>query len=133
MSRGRAKELLSMDEFANSMKGIYTTSVNESTIDEAPQAYKSMEEIKRLITDTVDIVDKKKHIYNFKAKELIKGVQEIRQKKQELSSIIAKLLNNFEDETSVCISSVGFVRRESYDELGREIGKEYVVEVEIKL
>lgn len=67
MSRGRAKELLSMDEFANSMKGIYTTSVNESTIDEAPQAYKSMEEIKRLITDTVDIVDTIKPIYNFKA------------------------------------------------------------------
>ncbi len=60
-------------------------------------------------------------------------VQEIRQKKQELSTIISKLLNNFEDETGVCVSSVGFVRRASYDELGREIGKEYVVEVETKL
>lgn len=67
MSRAKAKELLSMDEFADSMNGIYTTSVNESTIDEAPQAYKSMEEIKNAITDTVDIIDTIKPIYNFKA------------------------------------------------------------------
>lgn len=60
-------------------------------------------------------------------------VQEIRQKKQELSSIIAKLLNNFEDETGVCVSSVGFVRCVSYDELGREIDKEYVVEAKVEL
>ena len=70
MSRSKAKEHLSMDEFADSMNGIYTTSVNESTIDEAPQAYKPMEEIITAITDTVDIVDIIKPIYNFKASEL---------------------------------------------------------------
>lgn len=67
MSRSKAKEMLSMDEFVNSMDGIFTTSVSTSTIDEAPQAYKSMEEIRTAITDTVEIIDTIKPIYNFKA------------------------------------------------------------------
>ncbi|HBG40254.1 MAG TPA: RNA-splicing ligase RtcB [Porphyromonadaceae bacterium] len=69
MSRSKAKELLSMDEFTKSMDGIFTTSVNASTLDEAPMAYKSMEEISSAITDTVDIIDKIKPVYNFKATE----------------------------------------------------------------
>lgn len=69
MSRSKAKEMLSMDEFINSMNGIFTTSVSTSTIDEAPQAYKSIEEIRSAITDTVDIIDTIKPIYNFKASE----------------------------------------------------------------
>lgn len=69
MSRNKAKEVLSMDEFTDSMSGIYTTSVSISTIDEAPQAYKSMEEIKSAIVETVDIVDNIKPVYNFKASE----------------------------------------------------------------
>jgi RNA-splicing ligase RtcB len=67
MSRSKAKEMLSMDEFVNSMDGIFTTSVSTSTIDEAPQAYKSMEDIRTAITDTVEIIDTIKPIYNFKA------------------------------------------------------------------
>lgn len=67
MSRSKAKEMLSMDEFVNSMNGIFTTSVSTATIDEAPQAYKPMEEIKAAITDTVEIIDTIKPIYNFKA------------------------------------------------------------------
>lgn len=69
MSRSKAKEMLSMDEFVNSMNGIFTTSVSTATIDEAPQAYKSIEEISSAITDTVDIIDTIKPIYNFKASE----------------------------------------------------------------
>ena len=46
---------------------------------------------------------------------------------------IAGLLNKFEDETGVQVSDVGFVRRVSYDELGREVCKMYVTEVEVKL
>lgn len=69
MSRSKAKEMLSMDEFVNSMNGIFTTSVSTATIDEAPQAYKSIEEIRSAITDTVDIIDTIKPIYNFKASE----------------------------------------------------------------
>jgi RNA-splicing ligase RtcB len=51
------------------MKNIYSTSVNKSTIDESPQAYKSMDEIISNIHDTVEIVDIIKPIYNFKAGE----------------------------------------------------------------
>lgn len=60
-------------------------------------------------------------------------VGEIKQKKHELNDKIAVLLNKFEDETGVQVSDVGFVRRVSYDELGREVDKLYVVEVEVKL
>lgn len=61
------------------------------------------------------------------------NVEEIKQKKQELGEKIAVLLNGFEDETGVQVSDVGFFRRVSYDELGREVGKEYVVEVKVEL
>lgn len=67
LSRAKAKEQITMDSFKDSMNGIYTTSVCESTLDEAPQAYKPMEEIISAIDDTVDIVDIIKPIYNFKA------------------------------------------------------------------
>ncbi len=67
MSRTKAKELLNMSEFENTMKDIYTTSVKESTLDEAPMAYKPMEEILKHINDTVEIIDIIKPIYNFKA------------------------------------------------------------------
>lgn len=60
-------------------------------------------------------------------------VEEVKQKKQELNDKIAVLLNEFENETGVQVSDVGFVRRVSYDELGREVCKMYVVEVEVKL
>jgi hypothetical protein len=60
-------------------------------------------------------------------------VEEIKQKKLELNDKIAGLLNEFEDETGVQISDVGFVRRVSYDELGREVGKEYIVETKVGL
>lgn len=69
MSRSKAKEQLSMEEYQTSMNGIYTTSVTLSTIDEAPQAYKPMEEIVRMVADTVEIDDIIKPVYNFKAAE----------------------------------------------------------------
>lgn len=68
MSRNRAKETLSMEEYRQQMHDIYSTSVCESTIDESPMAYKSAEEIESLIGDTVDVVKRIKPIYNFKAK-----------------------------------------------------------------
>lgn len=67
MSRGRAKDCISMDDYKESMKDVYTTCVNKSTVDESPFAYKPMEEIISNIGDTVDIVKKIKPIYNFKA------------------------------------------------------------------
>ena len=69
MSRMKAKEVFNMDEYRESMKDIYTTSVNEDTLDEAPFVYKPMQEIIDCIGDTVDIVDIIKPIYNFKASE----------------------------------------------------------------
>ncbi len=68
MSRSAAKKQLSMDEYRQQMHDIYSTSVCEATIDEAPMAYKSAEEIEELIGDTVDVVKRIKPIYNFKAK-----------------------------------------------------------------
>ena len=69
MSRSKAKELVSLKEFEDSMQGIFTTSVGQSTIDEAPMVYKPMAEIVENIADTVEIVKIIKPIYNFKASE----------------------------------------------------------------
>lgn len=69
MSRIQAKETFNLDEYKESMKNIYTTSVNENTIDEAPFVYKPMQEIIDNIGDTVDIIKIIKPIYNFKANE----------------------------------------------------------------
>lgn len=69
MSRSKAKENISMEDYKDSMNGIFTTSVNTSTIDESPQAYKPMDEIILAITDTVEVIDIIKPIYNFKASE----------------------------------------------------------------
>ena len=67
MSRTTAKKAINMEEYREAMKGIYTTSVNEATLDEAPQAYKSLEDIIDVIKETVDVIDVMKPIYNFKA------------------------------------------------------------------
>ena len=69
MSRSKAKENVSLEEYQESMKGIYTTSVSQSTIDESPMAYKPMDEILEHIKDTVEIVKIIKPVYNFKASE----------------------------------------------------------------
>lgn len=70
MSRKKAKETLTMQEFSDSMSGIYTTSVCEGTLDEAPMAYKPMQEIIECIEPTVEITDIIRPIYNFKASDL---------------------------------------------------------------
>ena len=67
MSRSKAKDTLSMDDFEESMKDVYTTSVMRSTLDEAPMAYKPIEEIIANVEDTVEIIDIIKPIYNYKA------------------------------------------------------------------
>lgn len=67
MSRTVAKESVSLDEFKESMNGIYTTSVNESTLDESPFAYKDISEIIDNTSETIEIIDIIKPIYNFKA------------------------------------------------------------------
>lgn len=69
MSRTKAKNELNLGEYKKVMEGVYTTSVNGNTLDEAPMAYKSQESIIDVIRESVDIIDVMKPIYNFKASE----------------------------------------------------------------
>lgn len=69
MSRAKARKTIKLNEFRQSMKGIYTTSVNEGTLDEAPMVYKPMEEITENIKDSVTIKRIIKPLYNFKAND----------------------------------------------------------------
>ena len=66
MGRGEARRSLSMEEYKDTMKDIYTTSVNQSTLDEAPMAYKNMDEIINNTEDTITIDKIIKPVYNFK-------------------------------------------------------------------
>ena len=67
LSRSKAKETLSMEEFEKEMENVYTTSVCRNTLDEAPMAYKETETIIDLIKDTCDILYLIKPIINIKA------------------------------------------------------------------
>lgn len=67
LSRSKAKEEVDLDDFKETMKGIYTSCVNYSTLDESPFVYKPADEIKENIQDTVEIISCIKPIYNFKA------------------------------------------------------------------
>ena len=69
MSRRAARDKLDMAEYREAMKGIYTTSVNAATLDEAPMAYKSLEDIIDVIRESVDVIEVLKPVYNFKAAE----------------------------------------------------------------
>ncbi|MBU2177580.1 MAG: RtcB family protein, partial [Gammaproteobacteria bacterium] len=67
LSRRKAKETLSMDEFTSEMEGIYTTTATRDTLDESPMAYKDYHKIVEAIAETVDIESMLKPVYNFKA------------------------------------------------------------------
>lgn len=69
MSRKKAMETLDMEAYKKTMAGIYTTSVNPATLDEAPMAYKSLSDIIDVIEASVDVIDIIKPVYNFKASE----------------------------------------------------------------
>lgn len=69
MSRAKAKAEVSLEEFEESMKGIYTTSVGRGTLDESPMAYKTISDILDNIGDTVEVSEIIKPVYNFKASE----------------------------------------------------------------
>ena len=69
MSRKEAFKRLSLDEYRKEMEGIYTTCVDRTTLDEAPMAYKGIDEIISHIGPTVDIVERITPVYNFKAAE----------------------------------------------------------------
>ena len=67
MSRSMAKNSIGLEEYQKAMEGIYTTSVNEYTLDEAPMAYKSLEDIIDVIEESVDVIEVLRPIFNYKA------------------------------------------------------------------
>ena len=67
MSRTEAKASLTLSAFQHTMKGVYSSTINQSTLDEAPFAYQPMENIIANIGESVDIVSKIKPLYNFKS------------------------------------------------------------------
>ena len=69
MSRKEAKNVLTLEEYKETMKGIYTTSINQKTLDEAPMAYKSLEDIIDSINESVNVIEVLKPVYNYKASE----------------------------------------------------------------
>lgn len=69
MSRTKARHTFTLDEYREVMKDVFTTSVSEATIDELPMAYKDKNDILSVISETVDIIDIIKPVYNFKASE----------------------------------------------------------------
>ena len=68
MSRAMAKELIDLDEYRSSMEGVYSTSVQNDTIDESPMAYKDPMEILAAIKDTVDVLYFVKPVINMKSR-----------------------------------------------------------------
>ena len=87
MSRKQAKENLNMDVYRKSMQGIYTTSVNEDTLDEAPMAYKSIEDILDVVQDSVEVLDILKPVYNFKASETVSWKKEEKDERSDCKKI----------------------------------------------
>ena len=69
MSRKNALDSLSLEEYRKEMKGIYSTCISEATLDEAPMAYKPIDEIISEIAPTVEIIGRIRPVYNFKAAE----------------------------------------------------------------
>ena len=67
LSRSKAKDLLSVEDFEETMKGIYSTSISQQTLDESPFAYKTMEEIIENTKETISVDAILKPLYNFKA------------------------------------------------------------------
>lgn len=66
LSRQQAKKMLDIEEYKKSMEGIYSTSISLDTLDEAPQAYKSVEDILDVVKETVDVIEVLKPVYNYK-------------------------------------------------------------------
>ena len=67
LSRTQAYEQIKMEDFEESMRGIYSESINDFTRDESPMVYKPAEEIIANIAETVTIDTIIRPIFNFKA------------------------------------------------------------------
>ena len=69
MSRADAFRVLNVNDFKKSMEGIYSSTVDEQTLDESPFVYKPIESILNNIKETVEVIEIIKPVYNFKSKE----------------------------------------------------------------
>ena len=69
LSRADARGSFTLSQYKREMKGVYTTCVSRETLDESPMAYKPMEDILAQIEPTVDVVERVRPVYNFKAGE----------------------------------------------------------------
>lgn len=69
MSRSEAKQQIDMEEFKDSMKGVYSSCVSKDTLDESPMAYKDHTEVEKYLSESVEILHRVKPVYNFKAGE----------------------------------------------------------------
>ena len=67
MKRGDAKNNFTVSEFKKTMKGIYSSCIGEGTLDEAPFMYRGIDDIKDVLSETVEINKVLRPIYNFKA------------------------------------------------------------------
>ena len=67
MSRTKARDVIEIEDYRKAMEGIYTTSVSTATLDEAPMAYKSLEDIIDVIEESVDVIEVLKPVFNYKA------------------------------------------------------------------
>lgn len=67
MSRSKARKTIDVEEFRAQMAGVFTTTANEETVDEAPDAYKPAQEIVDALGPTVEIAERLHPAYNFKA------------------------------------------------------------------
>ena len=100
MSRTKAKQSIDLEKYKASMQGIYSTSVNADTLDEAPMAYKSLADIIDEIRDSVDIIDIMKPVYNFKASDgRCLGKRRVAQMREKIQA----QLHRIEDEEHIKI------------------------------
>lgn len=86
MSRTKAKQNIKVEDYIKQLKGVRSISINEKTLDEAPEAYKSMEYILEQIQDTIEVTGIMKPVYNFKAAEEEKYWMRKRREKQEAAA-----------------------------------------------
>lgn len=70
MKRRMESGEVSLDQFRDRMKGVFSTSVSKNTIDESPMAYKSFEDIVDNLGETVEITEIVRPVYNLKAEEM---------------------------------------------------------------
>ena len=66
LKRSDVADLHTLSEFKREMHGVWSSSMSAETLDEAPFAYRELEQIRNAIGETVDIIDTLKPMYNYR-------------------------------------------------------------------